>query len=174
MLLSDTVGFVRKLPHGLVEAFKSTLEEVAEADLLIHVVDASADEPSVEVAAVREVLGDIGASRVPELLVLNKADLVTDDDLDRVRRATGAEVAISARSDTTFAGLTTAVEGRLASLLVELDLRVPFDEGDVVSRAYAEGEVLAVEHDGDGTHMRIRVPRSRAGWFRRWATTAGE
>lgn len=168
VLVSDTVGFVRKLPHGLVEAFKSTLEEVVEADLLLHLVDATSPEPGMEIAAVREVLGEIGAARVPELLVLNKSDLVDPVTLDRRRRATGAPVAISSQRGSHVGELLDTVERRLSSLLVELVLRVPFTDGDVVSRAYAEGEVLDVRHDGDGTWMRVRLPTARAGRFQRF------
>jgi len=172
VLLSDTVGFVRKLPHHLVEAFKSTLEEVVEADLLLHVVDATAIEPAAEVDAVREVLADIGARSVPELLVLNKVDEVAPGDVDRLKAATGAAVAISARQRTGIDELLATIERRLQSLLVELEIRVPFSRGDVVSHAYAEGEVLEVRHEADGTFLRLHLPPAAAGRFRRWAVDA--
>ena len=169
VLLSDTVGFVRKLPHHLVEAFKSTLEEVAEADLLLHVVDATSPEPAAAIAAVREVLVEIGAATVPELLILNKTDEVDPPTREGLQSSTGASVAISARHGEGLDELLATIERRLASLLVEMELRVPLDQGDVVSRAYDEGEVTEVRHEPDGTWMRVRLPTGRSERFRRWA-----
>ncbi|MDO8107399.1 GTPase HflX [Isoptericola sp. b441] len=155
--LSDTVGFVRSLPTQLVEAFRSTLEEVGEADVLLHVVDASHPDPEGQIAAVRGVLGEIeGIEHVHEIVVLNKSDAADPDALARmVRREPGA-VVVSAR---TGAGLTELRE-RIAEALprpqVDVAVVVPYTRGDLVSRAHDEGEV-SVEHTADGTLVRGRV-----------------
>ncbi|MDD9205712.1 GTPase HflX [Georgenia sp. 10Sc9-8] len=156
--LVDTVGFVRSLPHELVEAFRSTLEEVADADLLLHVVDAAHPDPAGQVAAVRAVLADIpGADDIPELIVLNKADLATEEDLLRLRTRFPGAVVVSAH---TGAGVDRLAE-QVAELLprpdVEVDLVVPYTRGDLVSRAHSVGEVLAEEHTGRGTRLHARV-----------------
>jgi GTPase len=169
VLVSDTVGFVRKLPHGLVEAFKSTLEEVSSADLLVHLVDASSPNPSAEITAVRQILAEIGAAHVPELLVLNKRDEVEPAALEIRSVATGAGVCISAMTGEGIPELLCEIESRLGSLLVELELLIPFTDGDVVSRAYALGEVLEVCHEARGTRLRVRMPRGPAGRFRRFS-----
>jgi GTPase len=158
--LTDTVGFVRHLPHQLVEAFRSTLEETASADLLVHVVDASDDLPEEQIAAVRQVLVEIGAEHgaMPrELLVVNKVDAAGDLQLARLRHLLPDAVFVSAhRGD----GLVRLRE-RIAELLprpeVELELLVPYPQGALVARLHAEGEVLAEEHTPEGTLLRARV-----------------
>ncbi len=156
--LADTVGFVRHLPHQLVEAFRSTLEEVAEADLILHVVDGSDHDPASQLAAVREVFADIGALNVPELVVVNKADAADPAVLTRLRRDEPDAVVISAR---TGEGID-ALQARLAQLVphpqVPVTLLVPFTAGDVVSRIHRYGEVQAVTHTADGTHLQARLP----------------
>ncbi len=169
--LADTVGFVRRLPTQLVEAFRSTLEEVGEADVLVHVVDASDPDPEGQIAAVRTVLGDLGlwgSSRTAEanaalghdlveLVVLNKADAADPDVLTRLQRREPGALAVSAR---TGAGVEELRE-RLGELLprpdVLVDVLVPYDRGDLVSRAHSTGEVDEVEHTEAGTRLRARV-----------------
>jgi GTP-binding protein HflX len=152
-LLTDTVGFVHKLPHQLVEAFKSTLELVAEADLLIHLVDASAPDPHAQIETVRGVLGEIGAGAVPELVVWNKAD-VTPEAARLAERMPGS-LAISARTGDGVDALLHAVADRVRGVTATVDLLIPFDRGDVLACAHREGEVLE-EVAGEGG-MRVRA-----------------
>jgi len=161
--LADTVGFVRSLPHELVEAFRSTLEEVAEADLVLHVVDAAHPDPEGQVKAVRDVLADIeGGAEVPEVIVLNKADLADPGTVAALRTRYPGAVAVSAR---TGAGIEELRE-RIAELLprptVRVDVLVPYSRGDLVSRAHATGEVLAEEHTAAGTQLTALVDESLA------------
>ncbi|HEU5035206.1 MAG TPA: GTPase HflX [Mycobacteriales bacterium] len=159
--LADTVGFVRHLPHQLVEAFRSTLEEVADADLVLHVVDGSHPDPRSQLAAVREVFGEIDALDVPELVVVNKADAADPAVVRRLLAAEPTAVAVSAR---TGAGLEE-LRGRVAALLpsydVDVHLLVPYDRGDVVARLHRHGLVDEVEHTDAGTRVAARVP----GWM---------
>ncbi len=150
--LTDTVGFVRHLPHQLVEAFRSTLEEVAEADLLIHVVDGSHPDPMAQIAAVREVLADIDAADVPEMMVVNKADTMTPDGQLQLRHALPSSLFVSARTGEGLSGLRTATEAALPRPEVEITARVPFDRGDLINRVHSEGEVLrhSARSRGDG------------------------
>jgi GTP-binding protein HflX len=155
--LTDTVGFVRHLPHQLVEAFRSTLEEVAEADLILHVVDGSDADPRAQIAAVREVLGQIGAARVPELVVVNKADVADPIVVDGLRLAEGA-IVVSARTGEGLPALLSELEQEIPRRDKEITVLVPYDRGDLISRAHQEGEVLTVTHGQNGTQLSARVP----------------
>jgi GTP-binding protein HflX len=156
--LTDTVGFVRHLPHQLVDAFRSTLEEVAEADLILHVVDGSDTDPRAQISAVREVLGEIGAGDVPELVVINKADVAESIELEGLRRAERGSVAVSARTGAGIDELLCEIERLLPRHDRQVSVILPYDRGDLVSRAHQEGEVLAVRHGQDGTELTVRVP----------------
>jgi GTP-binding protein HflX len=156
--LTDTVGFVRHLPHQLVDAFRSTLEEVAEADLILHVVDGSDADPRAQIAAVREVLGQIGAGDVPELVVINKADAAGPIELDGLRRGERGSVVVSARTGAGLDDLLRELERLLPRHDQQVSVMVPYDRSDLVSRAHQEGEVLAVRHGEDGTELTARVP----------------
>ncbi|MGW0196952.1 GTPase HflX [Nonomuraea sp. NPDC003201] len=156
--IADTVGFVRHLPHQLVEAFRSTLEEVAEADLILHVVDGSHPDPEGQLAAVREVLADIdGASEIREIVVINKADAAEQDVIDRIMRRERDCVVVSARTGRGIPELMAVIERELPRLDHEIQLLVPYNRGDLISRAHKEGEVLSVEHVEDGTILHARV-----------------
>ncbi|WP_216208034.1 GTPase HflX [Amycolatopsis aidingensis] len=159
--LTDTVGFVRHLPHQLVDAFRSTLEEAADADLLLHVVDGSDPAPEEQVNAVRAVLGEITASRVeplpPELLVINKADAADQLTLARLRHQLPGALIVSARSGLGIEALVEAVADRLPRPEAMVDVVVPYARGELVARAHADGEVLAEEHTPEGTRLRARV-----------------
>lgn len=155
VLVTDTVGFVQKLPHQLVEAFKSTLEVVSEADLLLHVVDASAVDPDAQIAAVRSVLSEIGAGRVPELLVWNKADR-TPEAGRRAALAPGS-VALSARTGEGIDRLLLLLGDRLHRETTTVDLLVPFGRGDVLARVHREGEVLEERATEGGMAVRARL-----------------
>jgi len=155
--LSDTVGFVRHLPHQLVEAFRSTLEEVADADLILHVVDGSHADPESQLSAVRSVLAEIGADHVAEMVVINKADLADPLTVARLRHAEPGAYVVSARTGQGIEELRRGVEGALPRPAVQVNLTVPYDRGDLVARAHSEGEILATEHEVDGTHLSARV-----------------
>ena len=159
LLLSDTVGFVRKLPHQLVEAFRSTLDEVASADLLVHVVDGSSPSVDEQIAAVDEVLEDIGAGDVPVLVAYNKADIAVPDT-----RVAGS-VVISARTGAGVDDLLVAMGDRLRSLSRVVELVVPYSRGDVLAALHRAGEVLVESHDGDATRVRARLDQADAARF---------
>jgi len=162
VLLSDTVGFVRKLPTQLVEAFRSTLEEVAESDLLVHVVDASAADPEAQMAAVHTVLREIGADEVPELLVFNKSDLVEGmgrgEEVKRLLDRHRGSVPLSAATGEGVEGLLEAVGERLRLLSRTVEMLVPYERGDVVAALHRQGEVLSEVHEDDATRLRVRLP----------------
>ena len=155
--LTDTVGFVRHLPHQLIEAFRSTLEEVAEADLILHVVDGSDPDPRAQLAAVREVLGEIGAGKVPELVVVNKADVADPIAVDGLRLHEQGALLVSARTGEGLPALLSELERQLPRDR-EITVLVPYDRGDLIARAHQEGEVLTVTHGQDGTELTARVP----------------
>jgi GTP-binding protein HflX len=156
--LTDTVGFVRHLPHQLVDAFRSTLEEVADADLILHVVDGSDTDPRLQLAAVREVLAEIGAAGVPELVVINKADSADVIQVEGLQLAEPRSVVVSARTGNGVDKLLAEIERLLPRQYREVSVVVPYDRGDLLSRAHDEGEVLAVEHQSRGTELTARVP----------------
>ncbi|MBN1172387.1 MAG: GTPase HflX [Micromonosporaceae bacterium] len=160
--LSDTVGFVRHLPHQLVEAFRSTLEEVAEADLVVHIVDGSHPDPEAQVRAVREVLAEVGADAVPELLVINKSDAADKDVLARLERLWPDAVGVSARTGLGFERLRAVIEERLPVPAREVLALVPYERGDLVSRVHSTGEMLTEEHTPEGTSIRAMVDDSLA------------
>ena len=170
VLLSDTVGFVRRLPHGLVESFQSTLAEATEADLLLHLVDGSSEDPTGQIAAVREVLHEIGAEHIPELLVVNKVDTLTEQHRLRVANLYPASVLISALGDSSFDVLLAAIDEALAINTVTLSLTVPYERGDVVAAAHRVGEVIEEKHDDLGTILDVRVPTKVVAQFREFVT----
>jgi GTP-binding protein HflX len=170
VLLIDTVGFITKLPHGLVEAFKSTLEVVADADLLVHVVDSSSPDPMGQMAAVRDVLHEIKASTVPEVLAFNKADLAPDD-AERLVRAHPGSVAFSALTGEGIEPLLLTIGDRLRAQSHVVELLVPFDRGDVLASVHREGEVLD-EAAGDlGMSVRARLDDASAHRLRDWVVS---
>jgi GTP-binding protein HflX len=171
VLLTDTVGFVRRLPHGLVEAFKSTLETVAEADLLVHVVDASAPDPQAQIDAVRTVLAEIDAQRVPELLVFNKADLAAEEAI-RLAKLHPGSVAVSARTGAGIELLLQAMGDRLRALANVVELVIPYDRGDVLAAVHREGEVISTAHTDDGVRVRARLDQAAAGRLAEFAPAA--
>ena len=162
VLLTDTVGFVRRLPHGLVEAFKSTLEVASSADFLVHVVDSAAPDPVGQIDAVREVLTEIGAERVPELLVFNKRDVAADVADDLVADHPGS-VAVSARTGDGIDLFLRTLADRLRSITTIVELLVPFDRGDVLASVHREGEVVSTVETGDGLIVRARLSDASAG-----------
>lgn len=164
-VIADTVGFVRRLPHHLVEAFRSTLAESSEADLLVHVVDGTDQDPAGQIDAVNEVLEEIGASSVPQILVFNKIDAMSEAGRARLSNLWPDAVLISAREADGLQRLLDAVTDALAKGLVTLSLSVPYDRGDVVAAAHRLGEVVAEKHDVDGTILDVRLPESATARF---------
>ncbi len=160
--LSDTVGFVRHLPHQLIEAFRSTLEEVGAADLVVHVVDGAHPDPEEQVRAVREVLADVGADSVPELLVVNKADTADEETLLRLKRLWPGAAFVSARTGAGISELRSVIEDRLPGPAVEVHACVPYARGELLARVHERGEVLATSHTGDGTVLHARVDAALA------------
>lgn len=157
-VLSDTVGFVRDLPHQLVESFRSTLEEAVDTDLLIHVVDSSADQPERQIAAVRETLESIGAHQIPELMVLNKADAVSQEVLTRLTNMHPDAVVVSAVAGTGLAALMGHVEEAVTPEAQDLELLIPFGRGDLVAHIHEVAEILSENHEEGGTRVKARVP----------------
>jgi GTPase len=170
--LADTVGFVRHLPHQLVEAFRSTLEEVTDSDLILHVVDGSEVDPEAQIDAVREVLREIGADKVTEIVVINKADAADSLTLARLRRREPRSVVVSAHTGAGVEELLVAIEENLPQLECEVQVLVPYDRGDVVARVHEQGEVFTQEHTADGTALHARVPMSLVGELARYTLTA--
>ncbi|HEV8276076.1 MAG TPA: GTPase HflX [Streptosporangiaceae bacterium] len=160
--LTDTVGFVRRLPHQLVDAFRSTLEEVAQADLVLHVVDGSDADPQAQMSAVREVLAEIGAADVPEIVVINKADTADPVEVKGLQAKERECVVVSALTGSGIDDLLAAVDARLPRRDREVRVVVPYGRGDLVARAHQEGEVLAVRHAAEGTELTARVPAGLA------------
>ena len=173
-VLTDTVGFVRHLPTQLVEAFRSTLEEVVDADLLVHVVDGSDVNPLAQIEAVRQVINEVIADRdshpAPELLVVNKIDAADGLTLAKLRRALPGAVFVSAR---TGDGLDQ-LQQRMAQLVTPtdtaVDVTIPYHRGDLVARVHADGRVDATEHNPEGTRIKARVPIPLAASLSEYAT----
>jgi GTP-binding protein HflX len=156
--LTDTVGFVRHLPHQLVEAFRSTLEEVAEADLILHVIDGSDADPQAQIAAVREVLAEIGADGVPEIVVVNKSDAADPIVVKGIALQERDCVVVSARTGAGISDVLDAIDARLPRREQEVSALVPYDRSDLVARVHQEGQVLALTHGNEGTQLTARVP----------------
>jgi GTP-binding protein HflX len=173
VLITDTVGFVRKLPHQLVEAFRSTLEEVTEATILMHVVDASRD-PERQIAAVETVLKDIGVTDSPILLVMNKIDLLSDVELDKLYGRFPDAVFVSAGKGIGMDEVRRRVGVELSKIKVEVVLDVPYDRGDIVARVHQDGDVLDESYSDTGTHMVARIRRETLGDFTEFLAAAPE
>jgi GTPase len=161
--LADTVGFVRDLPTQLVEAFRSTLEEVGDSDLLLHVVDGSHSDPEGQISAVRGVLAEVGGDRLKEIIVVNKADAADPEVLDRLVRNEKHCVVVSARTGQGLAELQALVAEELPRPDIPVTVLVPYDRGDLVSRLHQEAEVLSSEHTEHGTRVEAKVDRHLVG-----------
>ncbi|GMQ97937.1 MAG: GTPase HflX [Acidimicrobiia bacterium] len=167
-VISDTVGFVRDLPHELVKAFMSTLEEVGDADLLVHLVDASDPDPDHQLASVRRVLQEIGADDVDELVAFNKIDAASDTTVRRLRSLHPDAIFISAATGAGIDDLLDAIVDGLHAKTVELSLLIPYENGDVLAEAHSTGDVLGLEHLDAGTSITVRIPHASAARFRRF------
>lgn len=173
-VLSDTVGFIRKLPHELVAAFRSTLEVVRDADLLLHVVDSTREETMNErMQSVDEVLRDLGAGEIPTIMVMNKTDLVEPSTLENIGRRFPEAVLLSARTGEGVEALVDATGSRVSQVAL-LTLRIPASSGEVIARLYREGSVLSSELDGETMVMTVRIARSSAEAFSRYMAGDGK
>lgn len=155
--LTDTVGFVRHLPHQLVDAFKSTLEEVSGADLIVHVVDGSHPDPFEQIRAVRQVITEIGGAEIPEIIAINKVDAADPDMVMQILRTEKESYAISVRTGFGIDGLLHAIEKSLPHPKIEIDLVIPYDRGDLVSAIHEQGEILSEEYVESGTKIHAHV-----------------
>ncbi|MFH1149915.1 MAG: GTPase HflX [Actinomycetota bacterium] len=173
MVVSDTVGFIRKLPHELVAAFRSTLEVVMDADLLVHVIDASRVETLEDrVRSVEEVLSDLGAEGIPRINTLNKTDLIEPGELERLLRVFEGSVPISAATGEGIGSLLLAIGEGLADMV--LTLRVPAGRGEVLSRLYRDGAVLGTELDGETIVVTARLPRDAKERYREFLSAGAK
>jgi GTP-binding protein HflX len=169
-LMSDTVGFVRRLPHEVIEAFRSTLEEAADADLLVHVVDASDPDPDGQIDAVRTVLDQIDAGDIPELIVFNKTDITDPNIVDRLVTGHDGSVAVSALTGDDIDLVATAIAEDLEKSTVTMRLLIPYDRGEVVAALHDAGNVLDESYGEHGTELTVRVPEEIADGFAEFAS----
>jgi GTPase len=160
--LSDTVGFVRHLPHQLVEAFKSTLEEVAAADLIVHVVDGSHPDPMEQIRAVRQVINEVGGGDIPEIIAINKADIAAPEVMMEILRKEQNSFAFSARTGFGIDTLLKAIETSLPRPRIEIRTTIPFHRGDLVSAIHERGEIMSEEYSEHGTTIHAMVDGSLA------------
>ncbi|MBK5266456.1 MAG: GTPase HflX [Acidimicrobiia bacterium] len=169
ILLSDTVGFVRRLPHMLVEAFRSTLEEINDATMMLHIVDGSDPGAESQIAAVREVLVEIGAAEIEEQLVFNKIDLADPVAIGRLHRVFPDAAFVSALTGEGVGDLGHTIAKRLADQYEDVKLSIPYDRADVVAAIYRDGTVLSTDHGEEGTVVRARIHTTRMNRFREFA-----
>ncbi len=167
--VTDTVGFVRHLPHELVEAFRSTLEEVGESDLIVHVVDGSDPDPEAQLSAVRAVLADVDAAAIPEIVAINKTDIADPLVVARLLRHEKHAIAVSARTGEGIDALLAMIDRDLPRPGELVDVVVPYERGDLISRVHRHGEVEAIEHEAGGSRVRARVRAELADELRRAA-----
>jgi GTP-binding protein HflX len=160
--LSDTVGFVRHLPHQLIDAFKSTLEEVSDSDLIVHVVDGSDPDPLEQFNSVREVLQEIKADNIPEIIAINKTDKISDETMGNLKRIFPEAVFVSAHSGFGIETLLKTIDVRLPDPSVEMMLTIPYSRGDLLARVHEDGKVLKTEHNDSGTQIHAFVPSELA------------
>ena len=160
--LSDTVGFVRHLPHQLIEAFKSTLEEVSGADLIVHVVDGSHPDPQEQIRAVRGVINEIGGGEIAEIIAINKADIAPPEKMMQLLREEPNSFAFSARTGFGIETLVAAIEAALPRPRVEINTVIPFNRGDLVSAIHERGEIFTESYLPEGTSIHALVDGSLA------------
>ena len=160
--LSDTVGFVRHLPHQLIDAFKSTLEEVSGSDLTVHVVDGSNSDPFEQIRAVREVITEIGGAEIPEIIAINKVDIADPEIVMQILRTEPNSYAFSVRTGFGIEGLIHAIESSLPRPKIEINTVIPYDRGDLVSAIHERGKILREEYLPEGTSLHARVDEGLA------------
>lgn len=160
--LADTVGFVRNLPHQLVEAFRSTLEEVADSDVIVHVIDGAHPDPAAQLATVRDVIGEVDARHLPEIVAINKSDLLDDDARLLLRGLVPGAVFVSARTGEGIEELRARIAETLPDPEVEVTAVVPYDRGELVSLVHERGRVLSTDYEEEGTRVHALVNSSLA------------
>ncbi len=170
--MSDTVGFVRNLPHQLVEAFRSTVEEVAESDLVLHVVDGAHPDPEGQIRSVREVFADVNADKVPEIIVINKADAADPIVLKTLLSKEPHAVVVSAKTGEGIDELLSAIEADLPQPATRVDVVLPYARGDLLNQIHTQGEIESLDHEGDGTHVVARVHGHLAAELEPYSTTS--
>ena len=170
--LVDTVGFVRNLPHELVEAFRSTLEEVGIADVIVHVVDASHPDPAGQLATVRDVIGELGAREIPEIVAFNKSDLVEADDRLALRGLEPNAIFVSARTGEGIGELLARIADLIPAPNIEVELIVPYDHGEVISTLHEHGRILSTSYEEAGTRVTALVTAELEGSLRRYQVVA--
>ena len=167
--LSDTVGFVKHLPHDLIDAFKSTLEEVSGADVIVHVVDGSHPDPLGQISAVREVIDEIGGAKIPEIIAINKADIADPETMTLILRQEPDAYPISVHTGAGITELVRAIETSLPRPRVEVRTLVPYNRGDLVSQIHEHGEILSEEYLAEGTSLHALVDGSLAHALEKYA-----
>jgi len=155
--LSDTVGFVRHLPHQLIDAFKSTLEEVSESDLIVHVVDGSHPDPFEQIRAVRMVIDEIGGKEIPEIIAINKVDIADPAVVLEILRKEPNSYAFSVRTGFGIEGLLHAIESSLPRPQIEINVLIPYERGDLVHAIHEQGEIFSERYEAEGTVIHARV-----------------
>ena len=170
--LIDTVGFVRNLPHELVEAFRSTLEEVGIADVIVHVVDASHPDPAGQLATVRDVIGELGAREIPEIVAFNKSDLVEADGRLALRGLEPNAIFVSARTGEGIGELLARIADLIPAPNIEVELIVPYDHGEVISTLHEHGRILSTSYEEAGTRVTALVTAELEGSLRRYQVVA--
>jgi GTP-binding protein HflX len=169
IILSDTVGFVRKLPHDIVAAFRATLEEVREADLLLHVIDISNPNWREQSHAVSEVLLELGVQNTPTIEVYNKLDLLSEDMLTAAGKLAGnRSVLVSAKERSALSTLLDRIMNALESFSVQVELKIPYQRAALISRLHSEGRVNAESYESDGIRIDVVLPQSTARSLRRY------
>lgn len=169
--LTDTVGFIQKLPHNLVEAFHSTLDEIREADLVLLVVDAASPQRAAQLKAVQDVLGQIGASGIPRIVVFNKIDLIEHDciaELERLRVLHPDAAFISAKTGSGIEDLLVRLESEVASRYTPMSVRIPYDQGRYVTIAHEQAHVAHESYEADGIYLQVCLPANLAKQFRQF------
>jgi len=155
--LADTVGFVRNLPPQLVEAFRSTLEEIGESDVVVHVVDGAHPDPAGQIVTVRNVIGEVGARNIPEIIAFNKADLIDEDARLLLRGLEPTAVFVSARTGEGVGELRQRIAELLPNPDIELDVLIPFERGDLVALLHERGRIVSTDYEEAGTRVRAFV-----------------
>jgi GTP-binding protein HflX len=167
--LTDTVGFVRNLPHQLVEAFRSTFEEIADSDVILHIVDGSHPDPGSQLATVRDVIGEVEARHIPEIVVFNKSDLLDDNQRLVLRGLEPKAIFASARTGEGIEETLAAIARTLPAPSIELDLLVPYDRGDVISSLHDHARIVSTEYEEGGTRIAVLVTEEYAAGLRPFA-----
>jgi GTP-binding protein HflX len=167
--LADTVGFVRNLPHQLVEAFRSTLEEIADSDLILHVVDASHPDPASQIHTVREVITEVDAGKVPEVIVFNKIDLVDEATRVALRGLEPSSISVSSRSGEGIPELLAAIARLIPEPNVPVHALIPYSRGDLVSKLHLGSRIQSMEYREEGTEVKAMVRPDLAAELRQFA-----